>query len=48
MEDAQPAEEMNGQPPAEKTNDYVEYEAEIDTSDEEVSLYYPSYSLVGF
>jgi len=40
MEETQPAEEMNGLPPAEKANDYVEYEAEMDTSDEEVGLYY--------
>lgn len=39
MEDAKPAEEMNGLPLTEKTNDYVEYEAEMDTSDEEVGLY---------
>jgi len=38
MEDTKPAEEMNGLPPAEKTNDYKEYEAEMDTSDEEVGL----------
>jgi ribosome biogenesis protein ERB1 len=35
MEDSQPTEEMNGLPPAEKTNNYVEYEEEMDTSDEE-------------
>jgi len=40
MEDVKPAKEMNGLPPDEKTNDYVEYEAEMDTSDEEVGLYY--------
>jgi len=40
MEDTQPAGDMNGLPPAEKTNDYVEYEAEMDTSDEEVGFYY--------
>lgn len=38
MEEVKPAEEMNGLPPAEKTNYYVEYEAEMDTSDEEVGL----------
>lgn len=41
MEDTKPAEDMNGGlPPAEKANDYVEYEAEMDTSDEEVSFHY--------
>jgi len=50
MEDSQPTEEMNGLPPAEKTNNYVEYEEEMDTSDEEVGLYFllPSYSLFRF
>lgn len=40
MEDTQPAGDMNGLPSAEKTNDYVEYEAEMDTSDEEVGFHY--------
>jgi hypothetical protein len=41
MEDTKPAEDMNGGlPPAEKANDYIEYEAEMDTSDEEVSFHY--------
>ncbi|XP_026822167.1 ribosome biogenesis protein BOP1 homolog [Rhopalosiphum maidis] len=36
MEDIKSAEDMNGGlPPVEKANDYIEYEAEMDTSDEE-------------
>lgn len=34
----EPAEDMNDLPPA--GNSYVEYEAEMDTSDEEVGFYF--------
>jgi len=40
MEASKPAEEMNDLPPVEKSNGYIEYEAEMDTSDEEVGFYF--------